>query len=379
MPESNLPLFDQCPVEVPETEGIKYTGSKLKLLPHILDLVAQTGAKTVLDGFSGSTRVSQALAKSGYRVVSNDIAVWSEVFGQCYLLNDNPRESYAELIRELNNTPPADGWFSQHYGGDANNGCAVQPDGLKKPWQIHNTRKLDGIRERIDELGLSGADKAIALASLILALDRVDNTLGHYVSYLKEWSPRSYNKLHLEIPQVFQPQTRHEVVREDIFQTASREVDLAYYDPPYGSGNEKMPPSRVRYASYYHLWATVCLNDKPDLFGKARRRADTSDMVAGSVFEEFRRNPETGRYIAVESIERLMNTTRARWVLLSYSSMGRGTSEELHQILSNVGQLVEIRKIDYQKNVMSGMKWTNEWLSQADRKNQEFLFLIDRG
>ena len=379
MPESNLPLFDNCPVDVPETEGIKYTGSKLKLLPYILDLVSQTGARTVLDGFAGSTRVSQALAKSGYRVVSNDIAVWSEVFGKCYLLNDKPKTNYEYLIQDLNKTTPVDGWFSQHYGGDANNGCAIQQDGLKKPWQLHNTRKLDGIRERIDALKLSDTERAVALTSLMLALDRVDNTLGHYVSYLKDWSPRSYNELHLEIPQVFPTQASHEVVREDVFHASTRDVDLAYYDPPYGSNNEKMPPSRVRYASYYHLWTTVCLNDKPDLFGKAMRRTDTSDIVASSVFEEFRRNPETGRYIAVEAIERLMKSTSARWVLLSYSSMGRSTSEELHQILGNVGQLVDVRKIDHQKNVMSGMKWTNEWLSQTEKKNQEFLFLIDKG
>lgn len=73
--------------KVPETEGIKYAGSKLKLLPYILYLAKKVDAHTVLDAFSGTTRVSQAFAKSGYRVLCNDIAVWSEVFGTCYLLN----------------------------------------------------------------------------------------------------------------------------------------------------------------------------------------------------------------------------------------------------------------------------------------------------
>lgn len=79
--------------EIPPTEGIKYAGSKLKLIPHILRLVGKVGAKTVLDGFSGTTRVSQALARLGYTVICNDIAVWSEVFGTCYLLNRKKRES----------------------------------------------------------------------------------------------------------------------------------------------------------------------------------------------------------------------------------------------------------------------------------------------
>lgn len=83
-----------------------------------------------------------------------------------------------------------------------------------------------------------------------------------------------------------------------------------------------MPPSRVRYAAYYRLWTTICLFDRPEVFGKAKRRADTSDRVASSVFEAI--------------------------------------------------------KVDYRKNVMAGMQWTNEWVRDAATRNQEFLFLIER-
>ena len=244
----NLSLFDDMVLDAPSTQGIKYAGSKLKLLPHILELVKKTDAKTVLDGFSGTTRVSQSLAKMGYRVVSNDVAVWSELFATCYLLNRQPKEDYADLISHLNAQEPRDGWFTEHYGGAANGGLSVQADGLKKPWQAHNTRKLDAIRDEIDHLSLSRIEKAVALSSLILALDRVDSTLGHFVSYLKDWSGRSFNELHLEVPKLFINTVDHEVYRKDIFDLADVDVDLAYLDPPYGSNNEKMPPSRVRYA-----------------------------------------------------------------------------------------------------------------------------------
>ena len=174
-------LFPNAPVSAaPATEGIKYAGSKLKILPYILQMVSKTGAQTVLDGFSGTTRVSQALAKMGCNVICNDIAVWSEVFGNCYLLNNKERKDYQLLIDHLNALPPTDGWFTQHYGGQPNGGCAIQWDGRKKPWQIHNTRKLDAIRQEIETLDLAAVDKAVVLTSLILALDRVDSTLGHY-------------------------------------------------------------------------------------------------------------------------------------------------------------------------------------------------------
>jgi adenine-specific DNA-methyltransferase len=138
-----------------------------------------------------------------------------------------------------------------------------------------------------------------------------------------------------------------------------------------------MPPSRVRYAAYYHLWTTICLNDKPALFGKALRRLDTSDTTACSVFEEFRRG-ESGRFIAVEAIERLLRQTRARHIILSYSSGGRATARELHEVISSAGRLAEVVEVDYRRNVMAAMRWTNKWVAEAERPNKEFLFLIEK-
>lgn len=47
------------------TEGIKYMGSKLKLLPYIFEVINSLNVKTILDGFSGTTRVSQMLYDKG--------------------------------------------------------------------------------------------------------------------------------------------------------------------------------------------------------------------------------------------------------------------------------------------------------------------------
>ncbi len=359
---------------VPETEGIKYIGSKLNLLGSILSLVDLVPAQTVLDGFSGSTRVSQALAKTGHRVICNDTAEWSKVFGLCYLCNYRERNEYQPLIEHLNNIQPEDGWYSEHYGGTCDN-----TNGRKKPWQIHNTRKLDGIRAEIDRLELSVQERAVALTSLILALDAVDNTLGHFSSYLHDWAPRSYNTLELKIPQTFiSEEGRHKVLRNDIFETLAREeVDLAYFDPPYGSNNEKMPPSRVRYAAYYHLWTTICLNDQPDLFGRVGRRMDSSDTTAKSPFEDFRKNDQD-RFIAVEAIARLLREARVRWIILSYSSGGRATREELQEVLVQNGRIIKIQAIDYKKNVMAAMTRTGNWVHDTDQKNKEYLFLLEK-
>lgn len=155
------------------------------------------------------------------------------------------------------------------------------------------------------------------------------------------------------------------------------ETDVAYFDPPYGSNNEKMPPSRVRYSAYYHLWTTICLNDKPELFGKAKRRRDTSDTIATSVFEEFRRDSD-GHYTAVKAIHELLRSTKAKYIILSYSSGGRATASELKDCIADIGLTREVMDIHYKKNVMSEMQWTKEWIKEAEEPNREFLFLIEK-
>ncbi|HUC85671.1 MAG TPA: DNA adenine methylase, partial [Candidatus Acidoferrales bacterium] len=221
-------------------------------------------------------------------------------------------------------------------------------------------------------------ERAVLLSSLMLALDEVDSTIGHFASYLNEWSPRSYNKLRLRVPHLIPASERHAVFQSDIFNLIENlAVDLAYFDPPYGSKNEKMPPSRVRYSAYYHLWTSICLNDHPPLFGKAKRRADSSDTLAGSIFEEYRKS-DSGRFMVVEAIERLLRMARAKHVILSYGSGGRATAEELSEVIRATGKLAQVLEIEYGKNVMAGMRWTNEWVNDADSPNKEFLFLIEK-
>ena len=364
--------------DIPITEGIKYAGSKLKLLPYILRLAEKVKPESIFDGFAGTTRVSQAFAQIGYKVISNDVSVWSKIFAECYLKNKSDEKYYAEIIEHLNDLPAKNGWFTENYGGLPSDKKSTQKDGLKKPFQIHNARKLDAIREEIDKLNLDKYEKAVLLTSLILALDKVDSTIGHYASYLSDWSPRSYKTLELKVPRLFESKKEHEVYQSDIFETIEKvKADLAYFDPPYGSNNEKMPPSRVRYAAYYHIWTSVCLNDKPEVFGKAKRRADSSDTKAGSVFEDFRQN-ENGNFVATKAIEKLLLKTNAKHIILSYSSGGRATKAELFDILEKSGKIIDFVRVDYKQNVMAAMRWTNNWIREKEKNNQEYLFLIEK-
>ena len=97
-----LDIFGKVKVDDVKTEGIKYAGSKLKIIPYILEIMSELGdVENVLDGFSGTTRVSQALGRLGYNTTANDISVWSEVFGTCYLISRGSDKYYQEIIDYL--------------------------------------------------------------------------------------------------------------------------------------------------------------------------------------------------------------------------------------------------------------------------------------
>jgi adenine-specific DNA-methyltransferase len=353
------------------TEGIRYTGSKKEILPKILELTKRLDVKNILDGFGGTTRVSQMYKIAGYNVDCNDLAEYTQIFAKCYLLNKNPKSYYEEKIKYLNSLPGYRGWYSENYGGDPKKSTSIGEDGLKKPWQLHNTTRLDAIRDEIDKISGDDIEKSVLLTSLVMALDKVDNTLGHQVAYLKDWSGRSFNKLELKVPNLLLGSGNYNVFKGDIFDIKGG-YDLIYLDPPYGTNNEKTKTTRVRYASYYHLWTTIIKNDKPQLVGKSKRRYEfSSDTLPGavSVFESTNYDRVKG------SIDKLLELD-SKYFIFSYNNKSKVKISDLVDIFSQ-HRLLETIEFSHKENVMKKLTSNKEWLGDQN-KNLEYLFLIEK-
>ena len=142
------------------TYGLKYAGSKLKLLPQIYKSINKLEIKNVLDGFSGTTRVSQLFAEMGYQVTCVDKSIWSKTVGTCFLKANQPYDYYQKIIDELNKLPGEDGWFTKTY--------SIEESKLDKaPFQRKNLMKLDAIRNFIERQNYNEIDKAVLLTSLL--------------------------------------------------------------------------------------------------------------------------------------------------------------------------------------------------------------------
>ena len=171
---------------------IKYLGSKRTLLPSIEQAVRQLGdVRSVIDLFSGTSRVGHHLKKCGYQVFSNDINTYAFQIASCYVVSDKEdHENIQDIIDHMNTISPQEGYFTETF--------------CKKSqfFQPKNGAKVDAIREWMEEQNFPYETKAILLTSLMEAADRVDSTCGIQMAYLKKWAPRSFNDLKLRIPDI---------------------------------------------------------------------------------------------------------------------------------------------------------------------------------
>jgi adenine-specific DNA-methyltransferase len=97
---------------------IKYLGSKRTLVPLILRAVGLfPEAKTVIDLFSGTSRVGHALKANRYRVLANDHNAYAYTLAKCYVEADREDvlQDAARLVSEFNGLPGAPGYFTESF------------------------------------------------------------------------------------------------------------------------------------------------------------------------------------------------------------------------------------------------------------------------
>ncbi|MDQ3035692.1 MAG: DNA adenine methylase [Myxococcota bacterium] len=333
---------------------IKYLGSKRVLIDAILTAVRATGAGTsVIDLFSGTSRVGHALKRAGYRVIANDHNAYASVLARCYVEADREEiERPARmLIDELMRLPGRAGWFTETYCERA------------RYFQPKNGARIEAMRDAIAQKDLPPELEAVMLTSLMEAADRVDSTTGVQMAWLKSWAQRSGNDVSLRLPDVLSRAAagKGEAHALDALDAAARlEADVAYVDPPYNQHS---------YLGNYHVWETLVRWDQPEVYGVACKRVDVRD----------RRSAFNGKNAAAVALARVIETLRARSLVVSFSDEGYVARDAIESMLRARGEVTVIAR-DHKRYVGAQIGIYNPSGAKVGQvshlRNTEYIFVV---
>lgn len=339
---------------------IKYLGSKRTLVPLIVEVVARSSeAKTVLDLFSGTSRVGHALKGAGCRVLANDANVYAAALARCYVQADaeDVLHDARLLVDEFNALPGAAGYFTETF-------CI-----RSRFFQPKNGARVDAIREAIAAKQLPPELEAVMLVSLMEAADRVDSTTGVQMAYLKSWAPRAHNDLQLRVPDVLPRAGAGKGLATclDAFDAAATlEADVAYIDPPYNQHS---------YLGNYHVWESLVRWDKPEVYGIACKRVDCRERK--SVFNSRPR--------FAGALRHLLESVQANVLVVSFSNEGYLARSEMEAMLSGLwaGEAkVTTIENDFKRYIGSQIGIYNPQGEKVGKishvRNKEYLYVVSR-
>lgn len=343
---------------------IKYLGSKRTLLPVILDAVANArnaegeSPRTVLDLFSGTSRVGHALKKAGYRVLANDHNAYAATLARCYVQTDaeDVRDDAAQLIREFNALSGSPGYFTDTF-------C------IKSRYiQPHNGERIDAIREAIVAKHLPPELESVLLVALMEAADRVDSTTGLQMAYLKDWAPRSFRTLELRVPDLLPRAVagKGEAHQLDALDAATLEADIAYIDPPYNQHS---------YLGNYHVWESLIRWDKPEVYGVACKRTDVRK----------RQSPFNSRRNCADAMRRLLTAVRAPTLIISFNNEGYLSRADMEALLASLWgghATTTVIENDFKRYIGAQIGIYNPQGEKVGRishtTNKEYLYVVSR-
>lgn len=380
-----------------KTSGVKYLGSKASFIDEILgcvNSVAEPSGWVALDVFMGSSRVAQSFRQQGYVTLTSELLPAGEAYSHTYICNPTcDRVMLNEIIQSLNNVQPVEGWLTQHYG-EAAPAKDTGTGKLVNAFTRDNAMKADAIRDTIELLKpeLQHWEYMTLITSLIMALNKVQNSQGHSRAFFREFMKQCLQPITLELPNLLGDESivcddetfisqypvgdhfsgdvlsQHYVtwVKE---RTAGKRI-VAYMDPPY--------TANLQYNQFYHLWDSIVLWDKPSVVGATNRREDRSATSEKSpAFESLWAKRKTAK-LAFEQLFGALSFVDA--IVLSYSDESIVTYDEMVQLFDSAGfVLQDVTNKRYQRHALSKTATASQETRQtAHSHNTEWIFLATR-
>jgi len=309
---------------------MRFIGSKANLLKNIDMVITEntTGCETVFcDIFSGTGAVARYF-KPRYEMHSNDALHFSYVIQKATIEN-NIKPSFSRLknigigdpFKFLEETQiqildyDDDKYFiTQNY--TPHSGCERMYLSNK------NAVRIDFIRNTIEawkEEGLlSEPEYYYLLAGLIEGVPSVSNITGTYGAYLKHWDKRAFKDFEMARLDVLDNKRNNRSYNCEANKLIEElSGDILYVDPPYNSR---------QYAPNYHLLETISRYDRPKIYGVTGMRPYDDMKSRFCVKSEVH-----------EAFEELISKAKFGNIVMSYSTEGLMTADEIENILKKHG------------------------------------------
>ncbi|MEB3073278.1 Dam family site-specific DNA-(adenine-N6)-methyltransferase [Parvimonas sp. C2] len=325
----------------------RYLGNKYSLSNFIRKTVNDNcnNVNVVIDIFSGTGAVANAFKDK--IIITNDLLYSNYISNYAWFGYE--KYSSEKIIKIIYN-------YNQLETSENN---YMRENFANTYFSADDCSKIGFIREDIEvkykNKEINFKEYTILITSLLYAMDKIANTVGHYDAYRKNVVLKKSLILNVILPEMtINPNNicynldANKLIK-DI------KGDLLYLDPPYNSR---------QYCDAYHLLENVARWEKPEVYGVARKMDRTllkSDYC---------------RISATKAFEELIVKANTKYILLSYNNMfdkgndrsnAKLSDADIIRILSKKGK-VTIFESDY-KSFSTG--------KSNIKGNKERLFLCE--
>ena len=343
---------------------MRFIGSKTLLLDQIKQVIDDRApeAKSFCDIFSGTAAVARYF-KQWYQVSSNDLLYFSYVLQRATVENDTMPEFTLlnEVLgiedpvvylnerekKDLEELPTERRFFQNTYA----------PVGGRMYLNDENALRIDFARCTVEDWKAAGLlndhEYYYLVACIVEGIPFVSNTSGTYGAFHKTWERRSYKRYELYRLSVNSNGKENRSYNKNGAELLKEiEGDILYIDPPYNAR---------QYLSNYHVLETAARYDYPEVKGVTGQRADE-----GQKSEFCMRNK------VVPAFEELIANARFSHIILSYSTDGLMTVEEIETAMKAHGkpETFHVYEIPYRRYKSRKVKETE--------RLKELLFYIEK-
>lgn len=353
---------------------ITYIGNKRGLAEPIgqavIDVRNRLGGRKIrsVDLFAGSGFVARLMKKHSSLVASNDLELYSQAIGECFLA-DRDEVLFAEVKKHADRLNRAaldgashDGFIRELYSPADDRNIKL---GERVFYSNDNARRLDFY---IQELALLPIEiRCLLLGPLLSSASVHANTGGVFKGFYKDKNTgigkfgaaagnatnRILASIILEPPVQSIFRSDYKIFRRDANELAPElhDFDLVYIDPPY---------NQHPYGSNYFMLNLLVNYERPEKVSR----------VSGIPID-WNRSAYNVRRQSLSLLVDLFEKISARFLLVSFSSEGYVSTEEIKSVLKSHGSVEE--KVLKYNTYRAGRNLRNRSIHV-----NEHLFLLDR-